>query len=84
MTETDISQFTIFTAYPEYALTTDWYKEQDKSQLIHHLIDLYGLRQSNIPGQKFEKDCRKNIAISLRNSCISMTVSMEKDYVKNH
>ncbi len=79
MTETDISQFTIFTAYPEYALTTDWYKKQDKSQLIHRLIDL--LRFTTVKytlGQKFEKDCRKNIAISLRNSCISMIVSTGK------
>ncbi len=67
-----------FTAYPEYVLTTDWYKKQDKSQLIHRLIDLLRFTTVKYTRSKVRKGLPKNIAISLRNSCISMIVSTGK------
>ncbi|MGG5322817.1 fructose-1,6-bisphosphatase [Enterococcus pernyi] len=40
LSEEEMKRLTIFVAYPEYALATDWYKKQDKTMLIHQLIEL--------------------------------------------
>lgn len=40
LTDEEIGRLAIFVAYPEYTLTTKWYEQQDKSELIHQLIEL--------------------------------------------
>lgn len=83
MTETDISQFTIFTAYPEYALTTDWYKEQDKSQLIHHLIDLLRFTTVKYTRSKVRKGLPKEYSYIIEELLyIDDRINGKKDYVK--
>lgn len=83
MTETEISQFTIFTAYPEYVLTTDWYKKQDKSQLIHRLIDLLRFTTVKYTRSKVRKGLPKEYSYIIEELLyIDDRINGKKDYVK--
>ena len=81
--EEDIKQLTIFVAYPEYAVTTEWYEKQDKSQLIHQLIELLRFTSVKYTRSKVRKGLPKEYSYIIEELLyIDDRVAGKKEYVK--
>lgn len=81
--EEDIKQLTLFVAYPEYAVTTEWYEKQDKSQLIHQLIELLRFTSVKYTRSKVRKGLPKEYSYIIEELLyIDDRVAGKKEYVK--